>query len=143
MQNPRKARGFTLIELLVVIAIIGILAFIAYPAYQDQVRKARRADAKTAVSDLAARQEQYYANNKTYADTLAKLGKGTVTTSEQGYYSLAIAAGPTGNLATSYEITATAAGDQTKDSKCAQFKLNSQGTKTSLDSGSAASSGCW
>lgn len=143
MQNPRKARGFTLIELLVVVAIVGILAFIAYPAYQDQVRKARRADAKTAVSDLAARQEQYYANNKTYADTLAKLGKGTVTTSEQGYYGLAIAAGPTGSLATSYDLTATAQGDQAKDTKCAKFKLNSQGTKTSLDSASAASSGCW
>lgn len=49
----RSARGFTLMELMVVVAIVGILAAIAVPSYNEQVRKSRRADAKTQVMEIA------------------------------------------------------------------------------------------
>ena len=61
-----KQGGFTLVELMVVIVIVGILASIAVPAYNDSVRKGRRADAKSTLTTVAARMEQYFMDNKTF-----------------------------------------------------------------------------
>lgn len=60
MRSRTKPKGFTLIELMIVLAIIGILAAIAYPSYRDSVRKSRRADAKTALLELASWMERNY-----------------------------------------------------------------------------------
>lgn len=70
----RRPAGFTLIELMVAVAIIAVLAAIAYPSYTDQVRKGRRADAKQALLDLAARQERFNTVNNRWATTTAELG---------------------------------------------------------------------
>ncbi|HSO83285.1 type IV pilin protein [Thiocapsa sp.] len=68
LEKPRT--GFTLIELLIVIGVIAILATVAFPAYQDQIRKARRTDGKTALLGIAMAQERFRANCSRYADTL-------------------------------------------------------------------------
>lgn len=109
MKKMRWA-GFTLIELIVVVAIVGILAAIAYPSYLDSVRKGRRAEATTALYGIQLAQEKWRANNATYG-TLANVG-GAATT-ENGYYTLAIA----GNDATTFSATATAVSgkSQTED----------------------------
>jgi type IV pilus assembly protein PilE len=70
--SPR-ARGFTLIELLVVIAIIGILSAIAYPAYGRYVVKGNRAAVQTYMMDLAHAEQQYFADSRSYTDSLAAL----------------------------------------------------------------------
>ena len=62
----RSSRGFTLIELMIVVAIIGIIAAIAYPSYQEYVRSAKRADAQTALMELAHFMERYYTANGRY-----------------------------------------------------------------------------
>ena len=49
----RDFRGMTLLELLIVIAIVGILAAVALPSFNDQVVKARRADARNSLFRLA------------------------------------------------------------------------------------------
>jgi len=59
-------RGFTLIELLVVVAIVAILAMIAYPSYQDQIRKARRADAQSVLMQAAEFMERVYSESGCY-----------------------------------------------------------------------------
>lgn len=142
--ESRKVRGFTLLELMVVVVVVGILAAITYPAYQEQVRKSRRSDAKNTLADLASRQQQYYADHKMYADTLAKL-RWTGTNSREGYYTIttpiatttAVDGGVTYHI--TYTLVATATGVQVSDTKCATFSINSAGKKTSTGGGT----NCW
>lgn len=61
-----RQRGFTLIELMIVVAIVGILATIAYPSYRDSILKGRRAEARTALLELAQQQERYMTQRGTY-----------------------------------------------------------------------------
>ena len=61
-----KYRGFTLIELMIVVAVVGILAAVAYPSYQEYVRKAKRAEGRTALLELLQQQERYMTQNNSY-----------------------------------------------------------------------------
>ncbi|MBA1271852.1 type IV pilin protein [Stutzerimonas azotifigens] len=131
----RKQGGFTLIELMVVVAIIGILAAIAIPSYQDYVLRGNRTEGMALLSDAAARQERYYAQNNTYADTLAKLG--LQESSNNNLYTLTIS----NTSSTTYTLTAAPKGAQLKDTKCGSLGLNQAGVKTKT--GTAALSDCW
>lgn len=132
MQIKRRAHGFTLIELLIALVLVAILAAIALPSYQDSVRKSRRSDAVTALTNIQLAQEKYRANNSTYG-TLAQLGLSS--TSTEGYYTLTI----TGNSATAFTATATAGGAQASDTACATLVLDQDGPDVST----AAKRACW
>lgn len=69
-QNSRRSQGFTLIELLIVMAIIGILAAIAIPNYNEYVMRGRLMEAVTGLSDMRAKAEQYFQDNRTYDGAL-------------------------------------------------------------------------
>ena len=69
-------RGATLLELMVVVAIITIIASIGYPSYMGHITRANRTAAKSILLQVADRQEQFFANNKRYADDLTDLGYG-------------------------------------------------------------------
>ena len=133
--------GFTMIDLLVLLVIISILAAIAYPSYKDSVYKSRRSGAKAALMDLAARQEQYFNNNKTYADTLLKLGITNPITEGQWYTLL-----DPGTLITSgatvigFTLRADPRNDQVNDLKCASLTLTHAGVKSATGTTPAA---CW
>lgn len=129
----RQMAGFTLIELMIVVAIIGIISAIAYPSYTEYVLRGNRSEAQAFLNDAAARQERYYAQNNTYADTNAKLGYATANSSSSKY-TLAI----TNASATTYTLTATPANT---DSKCGNLTLNQAGTKGESGSGTVAD--CW
>ena len=144
--------GFTLIELMIVITVLSILAAIAYPNYQDYVTRSNRSDAKAMLSQVASRQEQFFLNNKSYttgqaavwtADTgdVDEDGSTADFVSEAGYYELGIAAGPTGSIATSYALTATAQGRQAGDTECDDFTLNSRGDRGVTGTGTVGD--CW
>lgn len=64
--NIKSHRGFTLIELMIVVAIIGILASIAYPSYVSSILKGRRAEGRTALTDLLQQQERYLTQRNCY-----------------------------------------------------------------------------
>ena len=71
-----SCRGATLLELMVVVAIIAIVAGIGYPSYMNYITRANRTAAKSLLLQVADRQEQFFANNKRYADDLTDLGYG-------------------------------------------------------------------
>ena len=58
--------GFTLIELLIAVAIVALLAAIAVPAYTGYVEKARRSDATTGLTKIAAELERCYTQFSAY-----------------------------------------------------------------------------
>jgi len=84
----QKQAGFSLIELVIVVAIIGILAGIVFQTYQKQVDESRRADAQTALLDIAGRLERCYSELHSYENCGS--GSSAVVTfprdSDDGHY---------------------------------------------------------
>ena len=150
----RTHKGFTLIELVVAMVIAAILAALAIPAYSSYVRKAHRTDAKSALLDMASLEERYFSTQNVYTQTWSDLGySGTGAISiGSGYYTVAApsvtaAVAPTATSVGTpalYSFTATAVGQQLKDTQCYQFIVTSGGVRTSFDSSNADSTAaCW
>lgn len=140
---PRRSAGFTLIELMVGVAIVGILATVALSSYQRQVQKSRRTDARSALLDLAGREEKLFSSTNAYSGTPSDLGYAAVGTPfpitiGSGYYSVNVTV-PT--IPTTYLITATATGAQSSDGACLTLTLTQAGVQGSTGSGTAAT--CW
>ena len=132
-------RGVTLIELIIVIVVVGVLAAIAIPSYRQYVLRTHRTEAKTALLNLAAAQEKFYLQNNTYAtddllETAPPAGLGLSATTENGWYTIVIADGAN---ADEFSATATAAGGQASDTRCATFTIDQAGVKT------ATNTDCW
>lgn len=143
----RASRGFTLIELMIVVAIVGLLMVVALPAYQNQIMRNHRVQAKTALLDLASREERYYAINNKYSQTASDLGYASlplnVTSGDSSsYYQLSVA---TSNSNQNYTGTATPSGTQASDATCYAYTINQLGQKGNVDASSNAltSSSCW
>tara|TARA_Y100001956_G_scaffold82748_1_gene105359 strand:- start:5854 stop:6270 length:417 start_codon:yes stop_codon:yes gene_type:complete len=130
-------KGFTLLEMLIVVAIAGILASVAYPQYTEYVKRAARSDAMVLLLDAANKQEQYYADNRSYADDLSLIN--VPSASENGYFTITVEVPDTG---TSFKITATAAsGAVAGDTACSTFTITDTGVKGST--GISDTDDCW
>jgi len=144
---PRN-KGFTLLELMVVVAIIGIIAAVAYPSFIKSGYKGRRADAKTALTQISQVLERCYANYGVYnsgncgpniSGNPQNLTAGY--TSAKGYYTIS---GTT--TGTSYTVVATAVsgGAQANDTGCTILTLTSAGQQGSGSSTATTDAGgCW
>ena len=138
--------GFTLIELMIVLAIVAILATIAYPSYQQQILKGHRADAKSAVLEVAAREEKYFATHNKYSNIAGELNYTSipfdVISSGQKVYSLGVTINTTG--APAYTITATPSGSQAVD-VCYAYVINNFGVQSNMTAGGIINNtaGCW
>jgi type IV pilus assembly protein PilE len=145
-----KTSGFSLIELMVVVVIIAILGSIAVPAYNSSVRKSRRTEAKTALSDLAAREERYYATQNVYSSSPAALAYGSAPwpVSVGSYYSISNVAVTAATATTpggyTLQISPSSGSPQLQDASCQLFQLDQTGKQSSQDSGgNDSSTTCW
>lgn len=143
--------GFTLVELVVTMLVASILFAIALPTYTNSVRKSRRTDARSALMDLAGREERYMSTNTAYTNLQANLGyaatgsTATVTslTVGSGYYQLTVTVpDPAQTVANSFIATATAIGTQTADF-CSTLSLNQLGQQTATGTDPNANTDCW
>jgi type IV pilus assembly protein PilE len=145
--RARVSGGFTLIELCIAMVIAAVLAAIAIPSYNNYVRQGRRADAKSALLDIASLEERYFTTNNVYSAAPTDLGYAAFpATVGAGYYQLQTpvvnaAVAPTaavpGGTPANFSITALAIGDQANDT-CTSYTLTSGGVQTST-----AATGCW
>jgi len=154
--GPREA-GFTLIELMVVVVIVTILLSIAVPSYMSQVRRSRRVEAKTAILDLAGREESFFSTNgSAYTNVPANLGYagGFGVPIGSGYYQITVCSPASSNCtaglgmpnppaAPSYTIVATpvAGTSQVNDTQCTAFAVDSTGQQYAAGTGGTAY--CW
>ncbi|MGY4533750.1 type IV pilus assembly protein PilE [Pseudomonas sp. TE3786] len=120
IKNARTMQGFTLVELMLVVTVIGILAAIVYPNYQEYVMRSNRTEGIALLNDAAARQERYFAQNNTYADTSAKLGLSGQSPNKM--YTLDIS----NTSASTYTLTVT---PSRTDAKCGNLSVTQAGTK--------------
>jgi len=105
----RLARGFTLIELLIVVVVISVLASIAYPSYTDYVRRGQLQEAFANHSDYRVRMEQFYQDNRTYANA-GNCGAAAFPAGNVKYFSYACALDTTGGAPAGQSYTMTATG---------------------------------
>jgi type IV pilus assembly protein PilE len=115
---------------MIAVAIVAILATIAFPSYQDYLRKGRRSAAQSFIVDVAARQQQFLIDARSYAGGAGALG--TLNLAVPGdvsrFYTVTVdPAAPT--LPPSYTISATpiAGSAQVPDGA---LTLDHQGAKT-------------
>lgn len=138
MKPTRYGRGLTLVELMIVVAVMAILATIAYPLYTAQTQKARRADARSVLLELAQAEERVFSVNGSYAgsgslpgyaDIVGRLDRNGDGTPDN--YAIAVTAGTT-----TFTVTATPTGAQAGDD-CSELRINQLGVR------SGNGSGCW
>ncbi|HEX4881256.1 MAG TPA: type IV pilin protein, partial [Porticoccaceae bacterium] len=115
--------------------------------YQDYVVRSNRAVGAGSLLEVAARQEQYFANNAGYASTTALLGYGAAYyvdrdgeqgTAASGIYLITVA-NVTSAPALDFTLTATPQNYQTRDTDCGDLTLTDRGVKDQSGSGER----CW
>ena len=143
-----KQRGVTLIELMIVIVILAVIASFAYPSYMNYVVDTKRTAATSILLQVADRQQQFFMDNKRFANDLTNLGfaNNPLVIADDGRtmanaadsastYSVAL----TNVTATTYTITAAPLNSQAaRDTECGSLTLNQTLTK-----GSDGGSNCW
>ncbi len=135
---------------MIALTIIAVLAAIAIPMYSKQVQKSRRVDARTAVTDLAGREERYLSTAGSYTSVAANLGYSALpVVVGSGYYTLSVtvpvvAAG----VQPTYTAIATvgAGSTQIADGACQYFSVDNTGKQFSSATnagGADTSTTCW
>jgi type IV pilus assembly protein PilE len=152
--RKHRSSGFSLMELMITVALIAMLATLAVSSYSSQIQKSRRTEAKSALLDLAGREERLFSTTNAYTNVEAFLGYAaagvtTVMTAMpygNGYYTLTAAVPDAVNqpgVASSYLLTATpvAGKSQASDTACGSFTLNQLGVQAVTGTSTAAT--CW
>ena len=151
--NPDKAlvkqRGVTLIEILIVMVILALIASFAYPSYMNYVVDTKRTAATSILLQVADRQQQFFMDNKRFANDLTNLGFANNplviaddgrtmadAANSQSTYTVTLA-----NVTpTTYTITAAPLNSQaTRDTECGSLTLN----QALLKGSSGGGGDCW
>lgn len=131
----RFARGFTIIEILIVVAIIGILSAIAFPSYNNYVMRSKISEAVGNLSDMRAKMEQYFLDNRTYVNACQP---GTVAPLPTGKYFSYACSNLTGST---FKVTATGLADMS--AFVYSVDQNNVRATEGLPAGWTASATCW
>ena len=115
----RSNRGFTLIEIMIVIAIIGIVLTISIPSYNEYVKKGRRAEVVSLLSDQAQSLERFYTKNNVYTGI-------TGLSAGNDFYTLT----PTITDQTFLLTAARKTGTAMATDKCGDFTLTNTGVRS-------------
>lgn len=156
--KARSARtavgGLTLIELMVVISILSLLVAIALPAYTEHVARARRADARTQLLQVAQFMQRFYSANDDYQEDRASNHVRTQVPANlrqspadgDAIYTLEIPAATLTRSSFEIRMVPVPAGPMAAD-KCGTFAINSLGVRTVIVGGAANTSAlrdtCW
>jgi len=136
-----RHHGFSLIELMIAVAIVAIITSVALPSFMDSIRKGRRAEGVGAIATVQQAQERWRGANSAYTNNLAEAPNGTPPglgiplTTANGRYTLSLNGSAT---ATGYVITATAAGSQVQDTRCALLAARQVGGQIGYGSGTSS-----
>ena len=142
-----RSRGFSLIELMIAVAILGIITTMAVNSYQSSVRKARRADAKADLMELAQLLERNYTETNSFATNVSgnPVALAFTQSPQEGtavYYNLQFSNDSNiSPAAQSYDLKAVPNGPQTKDTRCMTLTLDETGTKGKTGNGTVTE--CW
>ena len=156
VRGSHATAGWTLVELLVSIIVLTILVSIAVPSYTNQVRKSRRTEAKSALLDLASRQERFMSTNSAYTNDAMKLGYNSSSATlfqysvGSNYYQVNVCVGaaiPTACSAAqatttgaTYLLVAVPINSQATDTYCGSYTLDNTGVQGNTGT---QTSGCW
>ena len=134
----QRATGFTLIEVMITVAIIAIIAAVALPNYLDYVTRSRLVEAKTNLSDMRTRLEQYFLDNRSYPGSCIASAAGSAPAGKI-YLPASVKFFPVtcALTATTYTVTATGLGFT--------FTIDQANTRktTGVPSGWTTSATCW
>lgn len=141
--------GFTLIELMLVIVVIGILIKIAIPTYTASVQSSRRTDAKTALLDLASREEKFYSVNNQYTADAAALYSSSasfpldVQSGDRAYYAIQAPTVTAASASSAASFSAQAnriSGTSQENDACGDFIITNTGVTGNVNNTTNA---CW
>jgi type IV pilus assembly protein PilE len=149
-KSPRAiSKGFTLIELMVAVAVVAILGTIAMVTYTKQIQKSRRTDARSAILDLAGREEKLFSTTNAYGALPSDLGYAVAgapndvwpITIGSGYYQVTVTVTvPAAPNPPTYLIVANTFGTQVNDTGCTSFSVDQLGSQTAAGTDAAT---CW
>jgi type IV pilus assembly protein PilE len=133
---------------MITVAVVAIIATVAYPSYQGFITKTVRSQAKSQLTQVATRQEQFFLDNKAYAADLTDLGY-----TANPYYvnrdGVVVASGSTDRVykigiasvtATAYVAEAVPLGHQaSRDTSCGTLRIANTGERSHTGTGDD----CW
>ncbi|WP_434605784.1 type IV pilin protein [Pseudomonas sp. R1-7] len=129
----RSNRGFTLIEIMIVIAIIGIVITIGYPSLTEYMKKARRTEIASLLSEQAQILERHYSKSNAYTNA-------TGLSSGNDFYTINLV--PTDQ---SFILTAVRrSGSSMATDKCGDFTINNTGKRDIVNAAAdVTAKDCW
>lgn len=146
-RNAFRIKGFSLIELLAVLALLAILMALALPSYQSSVRRAKRAEAWSAMMKTMHQQERHYSMHGRYAGFSAAKAQGFIwysgSTPENSAYEISATECDGYILKQCVLLTAEPGTARVQrgysDKDCGTLTLNSAGIRTASGKGNL----CW